>query len=84
MWYVAANYYYRSILTTPCSSTPMLHLETITRIGQAIGNQVPHLLQSPRFFDSTGSGGKKKRETSPVYSSDSDDLSFKDVRKEEV
>ena len=30
------------------------------------------------------SGSRKKRETSPVYSSDSDDLSFKDVKKEEV
>ena len=36
------NYYPRSILTTPCSLTPMLRLETIIRIGQAIGNQVPH------------------------------------------
>ena len=30
------------------------------------------------------SGSRRKRETSPVYSSDSDDLSFKDVKKEEV
>ena len=30
------------------------------------------------------SGNRRKRETSPVYSSDSDDLSFKDVKKEEV
>ena len=34
------NCYLRSILTTPCSLTPMPHLETITLIGQAIGNQV--------------------------------------------
>ena len=40
------NYYPRSILTTPCSLTPMLRLETIIRIGQAIGNQVPILLSA--------------------------------------